>query len=54
MKLRNKLDEKIYRVKSEDCDDCIRIFAISLEEGGTNFVMHYRSLAEFCEEWEDA
>lgn len=59
MRLRNKTDNAIYNVSTET--DNFKGFMIFAEAetlaghvGGDDFVMHYRSLEEFTEEWEDA
>ena len=54
MLLRNRNDNYEYRVKSEDYEGGIRIFAIATQEGASNFVMHYHTLEEFNEDWDDA
>lgn len=62
MKLRNKIDGHIYYVSTySDEYDGFVIFAraelsyVTLDGtvGGKDFCMHYRSLAEFNDEWED-
>ncbi len=59
MKLKNKNDGRIYRVLTEsDCHGLFRIFATPLDEvvesvDEAQFVMHYRTLADFCKDWED-
>lgn len=56
MRLRNKTDNAIYNVSTEtDNFKGFMIFAeAELSEENDDFVMHYRSLEEFNEEWEDA
>lgn len=56
MELKNKKDGKLYHVRTED--DQHGGFMVFASEIGTSFFdrdfcMHYRTLAELCEEWED-
>lgn len=55
MKLHNKETNKDYNVTTEDGNESMfRIFAVPVDGGHDSFVMGYRSLEEFCDEWEDA
>lgn len=55
MRLKNKTDNAIYNVSTEtDNFSGFMIMARALSEENDDFVMHYRSLEEFTEEWEDA
>lgn len=55
MELKNKKDGKKYWVSAEnDGHFGFMIFARAGGGQATNFCMHYRSLKEFCGEWEDA
>lgn len=57
MKLKNKKDGRIYKVTTEDDRHrTFRIFAIPVDalDFDEQFVMHYRTLADFCKDWEDA
>lgn len=55
MKLHNKETGKDYTVTTEDGNDIhFRIYAVPVDGSDDSFVMSYRSLAEFCKEWEDA
>ncbi len=54
MLLKNKGDDFVYRVSSEDTSNCIRIFATPYHSAeGKPFIMHYKSLEEINDEWED-
>lgn len=53
MKLRNKENKLEYRIKSEDYEGGIRIFAIAEQTGAKDFVMHYHTLEELNDDWED-
>ena len=53
MLLRNRNDKCEYRVKSEEYDGGIRIFAIATQTGARDFVMHYHTLEELNDDWED-
>lgn len=54
MLLKNKGDGLVYRVSSEDTLNCIRIFAMPCHSAeGKPFIMHYKSLEEINNEWED-
>lgn len=55
MKLRNRRNGLIYYVQTEDdSHGGFCIFARSIpDRKRDSFVMHYRTLAEFNEEWED-
>lgn len=54
MELRNKDDGVIYHVRTEDDHhEGFMIFATTTSSLGEDFCMHYRSLKEFNEEWED-
>ncbi len=54
MELRNKKDGKKYWVSTEN-DEHFGFMIFARAGGGqaTNFCMHYRSLKDFYEEWED-
>lgn len=56
MDLRNKKDKQIYTVRTEDDrHGDFRIYATprNLAQLDKSFVMHYKTLAEFCGDWED-
>lgn len=56
MILRNKEDKQIYLIKTEDDRHGeFRIYAVPKNCVMLNksFVMHYRTLKEFTDEWED-
>lgn len=57
MRLRNKTDDLCYIVTTEDDGYggfMIKATPIATDlPGVSSFCMHYRSLVEFCEEWED-
>lgn len=54
MLLTNKNDGKNYRVRSENYEGGIRIFAVAEQTGANDFVCHYHTLEELFDEWEDA
>lgn len=56
MRLRNKNNGRIYKVRTEtDNFGGFMIYAVDSNfNDNQNFVMHYRTLEEFCNEWEDA
>lgn len=54
MVLKNIHDGYEYRVRSEEYEGGIRIFAIASRVGASNMVMHYHTLEELNEDWEDA
>lgn len=54
MLLRNRDDGQNYRVRSEDYEGGIRIFAVAEQTGANDFVRHYHTLDELLDEWEDA
>ncbi len=54
MLLKNKQDGKNYRVRSEEYEGGIRIFAVAEQTGAKDMVMHYHTLKELNDEWEDA
>lgn len=54
MRLRHKLDGTIYNVRTEsDYHDGFFIFAYNQDPSTPDFCMHYRSLQEFTDDWED-
>lgn len=54
MLLKNKEDGFIYRVSSENAPNYIGIFAVPCDPSQAKpFVMHYKSLEELNNEWED-
>lgn len=54
MLLKNKENGFIYRVSSEEAPNCIRIWAVPCDPSEAKpFVMHYKSLEELTDEWED-
>lgn len=54
MKLRNKKDHAIYNVRTEaDGRDGFFIFAFNESADNVDFCMHYLTLKEFTDEWED-
>ncbi len=54
MLLRNRSTNCEYRVRSEEYEGGIRIFAIATQVGASNIVMHYHTLEELLDDWEDA
>ncbi len=54
MILKNKADGQEYRVKSEEYDGGVCIFAVATQTGAKDFVMHYHTLEELNNDWEDA
>lgn len=52
MELRNKEDGEIYHVETQDDDGRFRVFAVRFPDN-YSFVMHYRSIEEFLNDWED-
>lgn len=54
MLLKNKINGQDYRVRSGEYEGGIRIFAVAAQTGSADFVMHYHTLEELNEEWEDA
>lgn len=54
MVLKNIHDGYEYRVKSEEYEGGIRIFAVANQTGAKDFVMHYHTLEELNDDWEDA
>lgn len=53
MKLIYKPDGLEYRIKSENYEGGIRIFAIADQLGAKDFVMTYHTLEELLDDWED-
>lgn len=54
MQLRYRSNDKEYIVATEDGQDAgFRIWASPLDPDEDDFVMHYNSIAEFCDDWED-
>lgn len=53
MILKNRSNSQEYRVRSEAYEGGIRIFAVATQEGAKDFVMHYHTLEELNEDWED-
>lgn len=54
MLLRNKQNGQNYRVRSENYEGGIYIFAAAEQTGAKDFVMHYHTLEELNNDWEDA
>lgn len=53
MELRNRSDGDIYIVSTETDDGGFMILARSIDNKHPAFFMHYRTLNEFTEDWED-
>lgn len=53
MKLKNKTNGEVYLVSTETDGRTFMIFAKPFNHDLAVYCMHYRTLAEFCEEWED-
>lgn len=54
MLLKNRNDNHEYQVRSEAYEGGICIFAIATQVGEKDFVMHYHTLEELNDDWEDA
>lgn len=54
MLLKNRNDGNEYRVRSEEYEGGIRVFAVATQTGAKDFVMHYHTLEELNREWEDS
>ena len=50
---RNRDNNLNYHIRSENDGDLFCIYAVCLEDDSKNFVMHYRSIADFYEDWDD-
>lgn len=54
MQLKNKKDGRVYHVRTEeDGSSGFMIFALSGDMDTTDFCMHYCSLKDFNDEWEE-